>query len=83
MSDKNNRMDFQVVAKCVIKEDTGLVVEEGGNKLQAGVVIMCKMTPFVITEDGDSDYLASRKKENVYQEDNQYFEFFKGKVKEL
>ena len=46
-------------------------------------VIMCKMTPFVITEDGEIDYLASGTMENVYQVDDQYFKFFENQVKEL
>ena len=58
-------MDFKVVAKCVIKQDTGLIVDEAGNKLPAGALIMCKITPFVITKDGDIDYLASGKMDNV------------------
>ena len=66
MFNLNNRMDFKVVAKCAIEQDTGLVVDEAGNKLPARAVIMCKMTPFLITEDRDIDYLASRKMENVY-----------------
>ena len=48
-------MDFKVVPKHVIKQDTGLVVDEAGNKLPARTVIMCKITPFVISEDGDID----------------------------
>ena len=75
-------MDFKVVAKCVIKQDTGLVVDETGNKLPARDVIMCKMTAFVISEDGDIDYLASGKMENVYQVDDQYFEFLENQVRQ-
>ena len=52
-------MDFKVVEKCAIKPDTGLVVDEAGNKLSARAVIMCKTTLFVITEDEDIDYLAT------------------------
>ena len=63
-------MDFKVVTKCLVKQDTDLVVDEAGNKLPTRVVIMCKMTPFVITEDGDIDYLASGKMESVYQADD-------------
>ena len=81
--DKINRMDFKVVEKCVIEQDTDLVVDEAGNKLPARAVIMCKMTPFVITEEGDIDYLAIGKMENVYQVDGQYFEFFENEVREL
>ena len=46
-----------------------------GNKLPAGSVIMCKLTPFVITEDGDIDYEGGVKMEMVYQTDDEYFEF--------
>ena len=76
-------MDFKVVAKCVLKQGTGLVVHDAGNNLPAMAVIMCKMTPFVITEDGDTDNLAGRRMESVYQADDQYFKFFENQVREL
>ena len=76
-------MDFKVVAKCVIRQDTGLVVDEVGNKLPVRAVIMRKMTPFVITEDGDIGYLVSIKMENIYQAGDQYFEFLENQVREL
>ena len=41
------------------------------------------MTPFVITEEGDIDNFTGGKMETVYQADDQFFEFFKGQVKEL
>ena len=50
--DKNSKMDLKVVAKCVIEQDTGLIVDEAGNKLLAKDVIICKMTPFTIMEEG-------------------------------
>ena len=56
---QNNNMELKVAAKCIVNQDTGLVVYEAGNKLQVRAVIMCKMTPFIITEDGDINYLAS------------------------
>ena len=43
-------------------------------KLSARSVIMCKLTAFVITQDGYIDYLGGGKMEMVYQANNQYFE---------
>ena len=76
-------MYLKVAAKCVVKQDTGLVVDEVGNKLPAKSVMFCKMTPFIITEEGDIDYFMGGKMETVYQADDQYFEFFKEQVREL
>ena len=76
-------MDLKVAAKCVIKQDTGLVVDEAGKNLPAKAVIVCKMTPFVITDEGDIDYLSGGKMETAYQVDNQYFKFLENQVREL
>ena len=56
-------MDLKVAAKCIVEQNTGLVVDEAGNKLPAGAVVICKMTPFIITEEGNIDYLAGGKME--------------------
>ena len=37
---------------------------------------MCKLPAFVITEDGDIDYIEEGKMEMVYKADDRYFEFF-------
>ena len=71
-------MDLKVAAKCAIKQDTGLVVDETSNKLPAKYLLLCKMTPFFITEDGDIDYFMDGKIETVYQVDNQCFVFLEG-----
>ena len=41
------------------------------------------ISPFVITQDGDIDYVAGGKMEMVYHADNQYFEFLDQWLKEL
>ena len=41
------------------------------------------MTPFIITKDGDIDNFTGGKVDARYQADDQYFDFFKEKVKEL
>ena len=44
---------------------------------------MCKLTAFVITEDGDIDYMGGGKIEMVYQANDWYLEFLNQQVKEL
>ena len=58
-------MDLEVAAKCTIKQDTGLVVDETGNKLPAKSMVLCKMTLFIITEEGDIDYFMGDKMETL------------------
>ena len=76
-------MNPKVAAKFIVEQETGLVVDEAGNQPHARAVIRYKMTPFVITEDGDINYLASNKMETIYQADNQYFKFLENQVREL
>ena len=64
MIDKNSEIDLKVAAKCVIKQETSLVVDEAGNKLPGKAVMMHKLTPFVITEKGNIDYFTGGKMEN-------------------
>ena len=49
---KDYIMDFKAVGKCFIEQESGLVIDEAGNKLPAKTVMFCKTTPFVITEEG-------------------------------
>ena len=42
-----------------------------GNKLPAGSVIMCKLTPFVIMEDCDINYVGGGRMEMIYQADDE------------
>ena len=56
---------------------------EAGSKLQAKSVVMCQMTPFVITEEGDIDHFTGSKIENICQADERYFHFLKGQAREL
>ena len=70
-------MDFKVTGKCFIKQQSGLISDEAGNKPPVKSVMLCKLTPFVITE-GDINNFPGDKMEAAYQSDNQFFEFFKG-----
>ena len=62
-------MAYQVAAKCSMEQETGFLVDEAGNKLQGKSVVMCQMTPFVITKEGNVDYFAGGKMENIYHAD--------------
>ena len=76
-------MENTIAAQCFVEQDTGLMLDMAGNKLPAGSVITCKPTPFVITEDGDIDYLGCGKMGMVYQADDRYSKFLDQQVKEL
>ena len=76
-------MESIIAAQCIVEQDTGLVLDMAGNTLSAGSVIMCKLTSFVIMEDGDIDHIGGDKIEMVYQANDQYFEFLDQQVKEL
>ena len=54
-------MASQVAAKLSEEQETGFLVDETGNKLQAKSMVMCQMTPFVITKEGDIDHFAGGK----------------------
>ena len=75
-------MDLKVTGKYFVKQKSGLVSDEAGNKLLAKSVMFCKMTPFIITE-GDIYNFTGGTMEAVHQVDNQFLEFFKGQVEEL
>ena len=83
MFDKCSIMDLKVTGKCFVKQESGLVIDQMDNKLLAKSVMFCKMTPFIITEEGDIDNFTGGKMEAVYQADDQFFEFFEWQVKEL
>ena len=54
-----------------------------GNRLLVGSVIMCKLTLFVITKDGNINYEGVSKMEMVYWADDEYFDFLNQQVKKL
>ena len=60
-------MESTIAAQCIVEQDTGLVLDMAGNRLHAGLVIVCKLTAFVIMEDNDFDYVEGGKMELVYQ----------------
>ena len=75
-------MEGTNAAQCFVEQETSFVLDMVGNKLSAGSVIVCKFTPFVITEDGDINYVGGGKMETVYQTYDEYFEFLEKQVKE-
>ena len=48
-------MDSSTIAQCFVKWETGPVLDMAANRLLVGSVIMCRLTPFVTTKDGDID----------------------------
>ena len=76
-------MESTTAAQCFVEEETGLVLDMVGNKLPTGSVLMCKLTPFVIKESGDINYVGGGKMETVYWADDKYFEVLDQQVKEL
>ena len=44
-------MAAQVAATSFTEQETGFLVDEAGNKLQAKSVVMCQMTLFIITAE--------------------------------
>ena len=75
-------MDSSITTQCFLERETGLILDMVGNRLPAGSVIMCKLTPFVITKNGDIDYVGGSKMEMVYWTDDEYTEFLDQQVKE-
>ena len=67
--------------KCFIEQGSGLVVYASGNRLPAKSVLFCRMTPFIITEDGGIDNFTGGKVDIIYQADDQCFDFFKNRSK--
>ena len=68
-------MDSSITAKCFVERESSLILDMVHNRLPAGSVIMCKLTMFVTTKDGDIDYVGGSKMEIVYWADDEYFEF--------
>ena len=59
-----------------MEEGSGVVIGSSGNRLPTKSVLFCRMTPFIITEDGDIENFAGGKVDNIYQADDQYFQLF-------
>ena len=76
-------MESTIATQCFVEQETSLVLDMVGNRLPAGSVIMYLLAPFVITEDGDIDYVGGGKMEMVYWADDKYFEFLNQQAKEL
>ena len=60
-----------------------MVIDKVVNRLPAKSILFCKMTPFIVTEDGNVDKFESGKMDATYQADDQYFKFFEEQVREL
>ena len=76
-------MDLMVIGKYFVKQGSGMVIDEVDNKLQVKSILFCKMTPFVITKDGNIDKFKGGKIDAIYQADDQYFKFFEDQVSKL
>ena len=76
-------MASPAAAKCIMEQETGFLVDEAGNKLQAKSMAMCQMTHFVITKEGNVNHFTGGKMENIYHSDERYFDFLEEQVKEL
>ena len=76
-------MESIIAAQCFVEQETSLVLDMADNKLPAGLVIMCKLTPFVIMEDGEIHYMGGGKIEMVYWGDDKYFKVLNEQVKEF
>ena len=76
-------MESTIAAQCIVEHHSGLVLDMERNKLPAGSVILCKLTVFIIIEDGDIDYVGGGKMEMVYQANGWYFTFLDQQVKEV
>ena len=46
-------------------------------------MVMCQMTPFVITEEGDVNHFAGGKMKKTYQTEAMYFHYLEGQEREL
>ena len=72
-------MVSQVTAPCFVEQETGFLVDEMGNKLQAKSVVLCQSTPYEVTEEGNISHFAGDKMENIYHADSRYSNFLKSK----
>ena len=59
-------MSFTVSGQCFIENETDLIIDGAGNKIQAKTVILCKKKAFIITEDGDIDWFSVEDMDVVY-----------------
>ena len=55
-----------------MEQESGFLVDEMGNKLQAKSMVMCQSTPYMVTEEGDINHFAGFKMENIYHVDDRY-----------
>ena len=76
-------MGIKATGRCFVKQESGLVVDEAGNKLPAKSVTFSRMTLFIIIKEGDIGNFPGGKMEAVCQVEYQFFEFFKGQGKGL
>ena len=74
-------MDIKATGKCIIKQGSGLVTTD--KSLSTKSFLLCRMTPFIITEDADIDNFTGGKVYAIHQVDDQFFNFFEEEVKEL
>ena len=63
-------MHLKFTGKCFVKQGLGLV-------------LFCKMMPFIITEYGDIDKFKGGKMHAIYQAHDHYINIFEEQVREL
>ena len=76
-------MEYQVACMCFMEQETGLLIDETGNKFKAKSLVMCQMTPIAITKEDDINHFTRGKMKNIYQANEWYFDYLEGQVREL
>ena len=84
MKNLHNNTEHYHHTRCdIIEQEADFLIDDNGSKLQAKSVVMCQMCPFVISGEGDINHSTRVKMENIYQADEQYFNFLEGQLREL
>ena len=76
-------MASKVSVQCFVQQETGFLMDESGNKLQAKSMVMCQSIPYWITEEGNINHFMGGKMENIYHAHDRYSDFLEKQVKEL
>ena len=60
-------MDIKVVGKCFFEEGSNHIVDAAGIRIPAKSVIICKKSPFIITDGGDINLFAGGEMDIIYK----------------
>ena len=66
-------MALKVIGKCFVKQGSGMVIDKVGNKLLLKSILFSKMTPFIITKNGNIYKFEGGKMDAIYKANDQYF----------